>query len=260
MPKKSTFKIFKMDCPSEENLIRMKLSSFADISLVFDTPQRTLTVYHHQPIDPVALALSDLNLNSQLIHTEETNEQVSAASQERKLLAWVLAINFLLFVVEIITGLIANSMGLVADSLDMLADALIYGLSLYAVGKAVSQKKRVAKLSGYFQITLALFGIVEVIRRFVGYEDVPAFKTMIGISLLALIGNALSMYILQKTKSKEAHIQASKIFTSNDILVNIGVIAAGTAVYFTHSKLPDLVIGAFVFVLVLRGAFRILKL
>jgi Co/Zn/Cd efflux system component len=34
-------------------------------------------------------------------------------------------------------------MGLVADSLDMLADAFVYGLSLFAVGAAVSRKKRV---------------------------------------------------------------------------------------------------------------------
>ncbi|MNE79983.1 zinc transporter ZitB [compost metagenome] len=83
---------------------------------------------------------------------------------------------------------------------------------------------------------------------------------MIIISIFALIGNWLSLYLLQRSKSDEAHMQASMIFTSNDILVNIGVIIAGILVYFTNSKIPDLVVGAVVFLIVARGAFRILKL
>jgi Co/Zn/Cd efflux system component len=83
---------------------------------------------------------------------------------------------------------------------------------------------------------------------------------MIIISLLALCGNAISLYLLQKSKSKEAHMQASMIFTSNDVIANIGVIAAGVVVFLTQSIYPDLIIGLIVFVLVARGAFRILKL
>lgn len=151
-------------------------------------------------------------------------------------------------------------MGLVADSLDMLADTLVYALSLYAVGHLASRKKKVAKLSGYFQMLLAIFGFVEVIRRFLGFEEVPGFQTMIIISILALIGNAASLYLLQKSKSKEVHMQASVIFTNNDVIVNIGVIIAGIAVYFTKSKYPDLIVGTIVFALVFKASLRILKL
>jgi Co/Zn/Cd efflux system component len=55
-------------------------------------------------------------------------------------------------------------------------------------------------------------------------------------------------------------MRASWIFTSNDILVNLGVIAAGILVLLTNSNKPDLIIGTLVFALVMRGAFRILKL
>jgi Co/Zn/Cd efflux system component len=158
------------------------------------------------------------------------------------------------------TGLISKSMGLVADSLDMFADAAVYGLSLLAVGKAISRKKFVAKLAGYFQFTLAVIGFVEVLRRFIGSEGLPDFQTMIIVSIFALIGNVASLMILQKTKSKEAHVQASMIFTSNDIIVNGGVIAAGILVNLLDSRIPDLIIGGIVFSVVIRGSFRILKL
>lgn len=252
-----------MDCPSEEQLIRMKLDAISSIqNLQFDIPNRQLTVYHEGEVESIDQAVSELNFNSTLISTEQSELQISNSNHknEKQLLWTVLLINFSLFVLEIITGFFSGSMGLVADSLDMLADAIVYSLSIYAVGHIASKKKRVARISGYFQMALALFGIIEVIRRFLGFEEVPVFQTMIVISLFALIGNAVSLYLLQKSKSKEAHMQASMIFTSNDVIVNIGVIFAGILVYFTNSKFPDLIIGSIVFLLVAKGAVRILKL
>ena len=50
------------------------------------------------------------------------------------------------------------------------------------------------------------------------------------------------------------------IFTSNDIIINIGVIAAGALTLLTHSSYPDLIIGMIVFVIVLFGARNIFKI
>lgn len=251
-----------MDCPSEENMIRLKLQGLHFMKLDFDIPNRNLYVYHESDITSIFNAVNDLNLGASLIGSEESNyTHVSEDhSKEKKLLWTVLLINLSLFILEIIAGFISESMGLVADSLDMLADTMVYGLSLYAVGHLASKKKQIAKLSGYFQMALALFGIIEVIRRFFVIEEVPEFQLMIIISLFALVGNAVSLYLLQKSKSNEVHMQASVIFTSNDVIVNIGVILAGAIVYFTNSKYPDLIVGSIVFVLVAKGAIRILKL
>jgi Co/Zn/Cd efflux system component len=55
-------------------------------------------------------------------------------------------------------------------------------------------------------------------------------------------------------------MRAGMIFTSNDIIINLGVITAGVLVNWLHSGIPDLIIGIIVFGLVIQGAFRILKL
>jgi len=55
-------------------------------------------------------------------------------------------------------------------------------------------------------------------------------------------------------------MQATMIFTSNDIIINTGVILAGVLVLLSQSKYPDLIIGTIVFLIVVRGAFRILQL
>ncbi len=273
---KTLFKIAKMDCPSEENLIRMKLESILSIkNLDFDIPNRKLTVFYeednkeeqnNQELARIEKAIFELNLGAKTIKTEQTEENnfVEDKSQikaQRKLLWIVLAINFAFFCIEITTGLISESMGLVADSLDMLADAFVYGISLLAVGKTPIQKQKVAKLAGYFQIILVCIGFIEILRRFVGNEELPNFQTMIIVSIFALVANGICLYLMQKSKSREEiHMKASLIFTSNDIIINVGVIIAGILVKLFSSNIPDLVIGTIVFFLVLQGAFRILKL
>ncbi|MCX2743319.1 cation transporter [Mangrovivirga sp. M17] len=260
---KTIFKISKMDCPSEENLIRMNLDGFPEIeSLDFDIPNRKLTVFHNGAINAVEKSLTGLGLGSKKIRTEEaSSDEIVEESNQKKLLWSVLGINFSFFIIEMTTGLISKSMGLLADSLDMLADSFVYGISLFAVGGTLARKKKIAKLAGYFQITLALLGFAEVLRRFFGAEKLPDFSTMIIVSILALIANGICLYLLQKSKSKEeAHMKASMIFTSNDVIINLGVIAAGLLVNWLNSGIPDLIIGSIVFILVIQGAVRILKL
>lgn len=258
---KSIFNISKMDCPSEENLIRMKLDSIPDIhKLSFDIQNRKLTVFHSSQLEPIEKSIAELNLGSELMSSEATDVIDSDEANQKNILWIILFINFFFFIVEMLTGIISRSMGLVADSLDMLADSFVYGLSLFAVGGSLIRKKKIAVLAGYFQITLAVIGFVEVIRRFLNSEMFPEFSTMIIISIFALIGNGLCLYLLQKTKTKEVHMQASMIFTSNDVIINLGVIIAGILVNIFNSNKPDLIIGTIVFILVIQGAIRILKL
>ena len=252
-----------MDCPSEENLIRIQLDGISNIAnLEFDIPNRKLTVFHSGEIDQIEKMVIALNLGGKRISTEQIDQRHFQENTNQKKLLWaVLAINFAFFIIEMTTGLISKSMGLVADSLDMLADSFVYAISLFAVGGNLIRKKRIAKIAGYFQITLAIIGFLEVLRRFFGAEKLPDFSTMIIVSIFALIANGICLYILQKSKSKEeAHMKASMIFTSNDVIINVGVIFAGVLVHWLSSNKPDLIIGTIVFALVIQGAFRILKL
>ena len=256
------YKIEDMDCPSEENLIRMKLQNIAGIkTLDFDLANRILKVYCEDATDTITSALESLNLGARLLTVSETDTSIAEDSDIQKRSLWlVLIINLSFFVLELLTGFVSDSMGLVADSLDMLSDGIVYGLSLFAVGATIARKKRVARYSGYFQMILALLGFVEVVKRVFGMAEVPNYKIMIIISCFALVANSICLYVLQKTKSREAHIRASIIFSSNDIFINAGVIFAGMSVWLLNSKIPDLIIGSIVFVIVMGGAVRILKL
>jgi Co/Zn/Cd efflux system component len=260
--KKSEFLIRKMDCPSEESIIRLKLEAIAEIKkLDFDIPSRRLLVFHYGNPDKIAASIDSLNFGSSHISTTDIAEENFLPEKQDSILLWqVLIINFGFFIIESVTGFLSHSMGLFSDSLDMLADALVYGLSLFAVKAESFRKKKIATVSGYLQIALAIFGMAEVLKRFLGYEIIPDFKFMIIVATFALAANVACLYLLQKSKSEGVHMKASMIFTANDVIINLGVIIAGGLVYLLHSKYPDLIVGAIVFVIVLKGGFSILKL
>lgn len=260
---KSTFRVSKMDCPSEEQIIRMQLEGSEGIDqLIFDIPGRKLEVIHSNPAIEILTILNKLELDTSLIKSEPCEaklKEISEDQRDKKLLWTVLVINAFCFILEEAAGYFYSSVGLMSDGLDMLADCLVYGLALIAIGNQ-AKRKDLVKMSGYFQLALAVTGITEVLRRVYFESGLPDFSAMILVSFLALIGNTWCLILLQKSTSKEIYMKASMIFTSTDILVNIGVMIAAAGVYLTASRYPDLVVGAVVFFLVTRGAIRILKL
>lgn len=258
----SRFHIAGMDCPAEEQLVRMALADVDTVERVdVDLDSRQVMIGHATTTAVVDAALQSLGLGAEHIDDDATEIGPAADSRrERNALLVALVINAGFFVGELTVGLISASMGLIADALDMGADASVYALSLAAVGTTAARKKRLARVSGYLQVGLATVGLIEVLRRFIVETELPDPTSMIVLSVLALAGNIVTLIILHRVRSGEAHLQASWIFTANDIKVNGLVIAAAIGVATTDSAIPDLVAGAIIFVVVANGARRILKI
>ena len=183
--------------------------------------------------------------------------EIKDASQKR-VLYWLLGINAVMFFVEMTVGILADSTALIADSMDMLADAVVYGIGIYAVGKSILHKAKAAQISGYFQLLLGVIILIDITRRlFLGSE--PISSLMIGMGFIALIANVACLVIIRNHKNDEVHMRASWIFSANDVIANMGVIIAGVLVVWLDSRVPDLVIGCIVSIVVLRGAWMILK-
>ena len=183
--------------------------------------------------------------------------EIKDASQKR-VLYWLLGINAVMFFVEMTVGILADSTALIADSMDMLADAVVYGIGIYAVGKSILHKAKAAQISGYFQLLLGVIILTDITRRlFFGSE--PISSLMIGMGFIALIANVACLVIIRNHKNDEVHMRASWIFSANDVIANMGVISAGVLVVLLDSRVPDLVIGCIVSIVVLRGAWMILK-
>lgn len=112
-------------------------------------------------------------------------------------------------------------------------------------------------LSGVLQVMLALSVAGEILRRMiVGSEPEPTF--MIGVSLIALVANVICLALIAKHRDGEVHMRASWVFSKNDVIANVGVIAAGGLVLLLDEHWPDLVIGSLIVIVVFRGGISIL--
>jgi len=177
---------------------------------------------------------------------------------ERHVLIALLLINGVMFVAEFIVGWWAQSTALIADALDMLADAMVYGVGLYAVGRSLLVKAHAARISGVLQVLLGLLVLIDILRRFVVGSE-PVSTLMIAMGLIALIANITCLILIAKHRDGEVHMRASWIFSKNDVIANLGVILAGGLVAWTGSRLPDLIIGSLVALIVIRGGILILQ-
>lgn len=189
---------------------------------------------------------------------EEDEPQLDASNAaECRTLKWVLGINATQFLVAGAVGILAQSTGLLGAALDNLGDALVYVVSLYAVGRTVVAKSRAASLSAIVLILLSVVLLVEVIRRFTAGSE-PIGLAMVITALVNSATNVLNLRLLRAHREKGVHLKASWIFTTNDMIANLGIVVSGVAVMLLGSPLPDLLIGLVVTVIVARGGWQIL--
>ncbi|OGA14043.1 MAG: cation transporter [Betaproteobacteria bacterium RIFCSPLOWO2_12_FULL_63_13] len=180
------------------------------------------------------------------------------AKRQRATLTIVLAINAVMFAVELVSGLMANSSSLLSDSLDNLGDALTYGLSLYAVNQGMRAKAKVALFKGALILTAALFVLGQIAYRLLS-PVVPSYETMGVISLLALIANATCLGLLWKHRADDVNMSSVWECSRNDIASNVSVFVAAAGVWATASGWPDLLIALALAVLFLGSALRVFR-
>jgi Co/Zn/Cd efflux system component len=165
----------------------------------------------------------------------------------------VLAINAVMFVVELTSGLLARSTALLSDSLDNLGDALTYGLSLYAVDRGARSKAKVALFKSGLILAAGVFVLGQVIYG-VLHPGVPVFEAMGIVSLVALGANATCLALLWKHRAEDVNMSSVWECSRNDIASNIAVFIAAGVVWLTQSGWPDLVVGIALASLFLRSA------
>ena len=155
----------------------------------------------------------------------------------------VLAINAVMFGVELVSGLLAGSTALLSDSLDNLGDAITYALSLWAISQGERVKAKVALFKGGLILAAALFVLAQVVyRAFLG--GTPVFAAMGAVSLLALAANSACLMLLWRHRTADVNMSSVWECSRNDIAGNVAVFLAAGAVWATGSKWPDLLVGA----------------
>jgi cation diffusion facilitator family transporter len=178
--------------------------------------------------------------------------------RQRRMLRIVLLINLAMFVVEFGAGLIAHSTALLADSVDMLGDAIVYGFSLYVIGKGAIWQSRGALLKGTIMAAFAVGIAVEVVLK-LARGVIPASEIMSAVGLVALAANASVLAFLWRHRSDDLNMRSAWLCSRNDVIANGGVVLAAAAVAITRTPWPDIAVGLGIAVLFGMSAVSVLR-
>lgn len=185
-------------------------------------------------------------------------ELVQLRGAQARTLKIVLAINASMFFVEFGAGIVARSTALMADSLDMLGDALVYAVTLFVLNRSMRWRAGAALFKAFAMLAFGLFVLGEVAYKSF-YPALPAAPTMGAIGLLALAANSVCLWLLMRYRTDDLNMRSVWLCSRNDIVANIGVIAAAGAVWFTASPWPDIAIGLLIAMLFLHSAAGVMR-
>src|SRR5438105_5495428 len=176
----------------------------------------------------------------------------------RRVLFAVLAINAVMFGVEVIAGVAAGSASLQADALDFLGDAANYAISLIVVGMALRYRASAALAKG---ATMGLFGlwVIGTVIWHSVHGTLPSAFTMGTVGFAALAANAASFGLLWAYRGGDANMHSAWICTRNDVLGNLAVLLAAAGVFGTGTGWPDIIVATIMAGLALQGAWIVLR-
>ena len=178
--------------------------------------------------------------------------------EQRRVLQIVLWINLAMFLVEFGAGLLAESTALLADSVDMLGDAIVYGFSLYVVGRGSAWQARAGMLKGVVMAAFG-FGVLAEATMKIVRGDVPAADVMGGIGLVALAANLACLLLLRRRRADDINMRSAWLCSRNDVMANAGVLLAAAGVFVTSSAWPDIAIGLLIAAMFVTSAFSVIR-
>lgn len=176
----------------------------------------------------------------------------------RRILWIALGLNAIMFGVEIVAGIAADSRALQADALDFLGDAANYAISLGVAGMAIVWRARAALVKAATMLVFGLWVLGSAIWGFfVGASPDPG--TMGAIGSLALAVNLAVAAMLFRYRSGDANMRSVWICSRNDAIGNIAVLAAAIGVFGTGRAWPDLVVASIMAGLAVWGSAEVFK-
>ena len=186
------------------------------------------------------------------------NPAFDGMDRRYRLILWVvIAINGIMFFVEMAAGQLAGSQALKADALDFLGDTLTYGMSLAVIGMSLKVRSTAALVKGASLAAMGLFVLVTTLYQFL-VLGVPEAQIMGTIGFLALAANLASVLLLMRYKDGDANVRSVWLCSRNDAIGNVMVMLASGAVWLTATAWPDLVVALAMASLFLKSSWSIL--
>jgi cobalt-zinc-cadmium efflux system protein len=194
----------------------------------------------------------------------------SRASKATSALAIALGITASFFVIELVGGMLTNSLALQTDAFHMLTDVFALAYALFAAWLAqrpVTLKRtygyyRVeilsAFLNGIFLWAIVVFIFYEAIQRIQQPAGVQSLNMLV-IAVLGLMANGLVAATLSRSRNESLNLKGAYLHVVADALGSVGAISAGLIIFFTGWYVADPIASIMISVLVLYSSGKLVR-
>ena len=199
-----------------------------------------------------------------------TQPELSAGAKYRRAMKVTFGLTFTYFIVEVIGGIVTNSLALLADAAHMLTDVGGLALALFAMWMA-QRPANAEKTYGYYRVeilaalanALVLFFIsfyilYEAYRRFQEPPEVNSLP-MLAVAAVGLAVNLVGIYNLRSGSKESLNVQGAFLEVVSDMLGSIGVIVAGLIMYFTGWYYADPIFSVLIGLFILPRTWTLTK-
>jgi cobalt-zinc-cadmium efflux system protein len=198
------------------------------------------------------------------------NSNASAAAAHRGRLVSVLLLSLSVLAIEVVGGLLANSLALLADAGHMLTDVAGTAMALLAIsfaGRAPTNDRTFGYLrleilaavaNSFLLFGIAAFVLFEAWQRLSAPPEV-ASGLMLGVALVGLGANAVSLFLLRKAQRVSMNMRGAYLEVMGDFAGSAAVIAAALVIAVTGWAAADTVASATIGFLILPRTFTLLR-
>jgi cobalt-zinc-cadmium efflux system protein len=202
--------------------------------------------------------------------TEDSEGRHRLWEKNQKVLWIAIGLTGIIMIVEVIGGLIANSLALLSDAGHMLTDVMSLALSLFALRLAMRPPSSTktfgfyrmeilaALVNGTTLIFISGYILYEAYQRFGATEYVNS-RTMLLVAALGLIANGIAALAMMRSSKESLNIRGAYLHILGDALSSIGVLMGGLTILLTGWYVVDPIISVLICLVILRGAFMLVK-
>jgi cobalt-zinc-cadmium efflux system protein len=179
-------------------------------------------------------------------------------------------INILITIAEMTIGFLIGSLALVSDALHNFSDVGALGLSWWGekIKRRDSNKfktygyKRAEIIIAFFNalvlLAVVVFILFEAIQRIFNPSEI-ASSAMIAMALIALVGNGIATYLLEKDSHKNLNLKSAWLHSLQDALFSLGVVVGAILIYFFHWYIIDPIISIILSVYIFKEVYGLLR-
>ncbi|MEU6005262.1 cation diffusion facilitator family transporter [Streptomyces sp. NPDC047453] len=194
----------------------------------------------------------------------------TAGAAHRGTLRIALSITLTVMVVEIVGGLLADSLALVADAAHMATDALGLGMALLAI-RFANRPPSGNRTFGYAraEILAALANCLLLlgVGSYVLYEAIQRFLTpaptngglMIVFGAIGLVANSISLMLLMRGQKESLNVRGAFLEVAADALGSVAVMVSAAVILLTGWQAADPVASLLIGLLIVPRTFRLLR-